>query len=132
MSEPITVEQYRELINKGELVDPLIFMESVMNGQDPRDISSIYALVRDIDDFSGGEPSRSDWAEIVDHVVSRFKYTNVPLDKSLSAAKSLSEYIHPKKKQIELDDKSNKEDSSATPLTEEEIELFKEIFNDEF
>jgi hypothetical protein len=90
----------RDLINKGEAKDPLVFLESIMNGQDPRRLSSIYELVNEIDSFSNGELSKSDWSEIVAHVCDRFKYHTVPLGDSLAASKTLAEYLHAKRKQV--------------------------------
>lgn len=127
----LTIEEFRDLIHKGEAKDPLVFLESVMNGQDPRNLSSIYELVMEIDSFSDESISKGDWSEVVDHVCSRYKYLTVKLHDSISASKTLAEYIHPKRKQVEV--KSSSIISAREhPLTEEEIELFKERFNDEF
>lgn len=129
----LSIEDLRDLIHKGEVTDPLVFLESVMNGQDPRELSSIYKLVMEIDSFTNGDLSKDDWAEIVDHVISNFKYNTVTLSESMTASKTLAEYLHAKRKQVEVNssDKSNIS-PHAHPLTEEEIELFKERFNDEF
>lgn len=130
-SNPITVEQLRDLINKGEAADPLVFLESVMNGQDPRKLSDIYKLVLEIQDFSDGKPSDEDWAEIVDIVISRYKYYTVSMTESSNAAKTLAEYLHAKRKNVEVSG-STGNSVNGNPLTEEEIITFKEVFNDEF
>lgn len=132
MTKPLTVEQYKDLIHTGELKDPLLFLESLMTGQDPRRLSSIYELICEIDSFTDGDISKDDWAEIVDHVTSRFKYHVVTVTESLTAARTLAEYIHPKKKHIEMNSTSSGAEAKLPALTEEEIELFKERFNDEF
>lgn len=129
---PITVEELRSLIHTGEAKDPLVFLESVMNGQDPRRLSDIYKLVLEIQDFSDGNPSPEDWAEIVDLVISNYKYYTVSMGESTNAAKTLAEYLHAKRKNVEISGGGSSGSVSATPLTEEEIELFKEKFNDEF
>ena len=132
-NQPLTIAQLRDLINKGEAKDPLIFLEAIMNGQDPRKLSSVYELIMEIDSFTNGELEASDWNEIVDHVTSRFKYNPVSIGESTNAAKTIAEYLHPKRKQIELNADLNTEaDPNNHPLTEEEIDLFKEKFNDEF
>lgn len=132
-AKPITIEQLRELINKGEAKDPLVFLESVMNGQDPRKLSAIYELVDEIHSFSNGQPEPADWMELYDFVVTRYKYQNVNIAESMSAAKTLAEYLYPKRKQIESSGLSGSgADPAKNPLTEEEIELFKEKFNEEF
>jgi hypothetical protein len=132
-SKSLSIMDLRDLINKGEAKDPLVFLESIMNGQDPRRLSSIYELVNEIDSFSNGELSKSDWSEIVAHVCDRFKYHTVPLGDSLAASKTLAEYLHAKRKQVEITgNQDGSVNSSNNPLSEEEIELFKEKFNDEF
>ena len=129
---PLTVEELRDLINAGEANDPLIFLESVMSGQDPRRLSDIYKLVLEIQDFSDGKPSEEDWAEIVDKVISSYKYHTVSMGESASAARTLAEYLHAKRKNVELNGGASSGSVQSDPLTEEEIELFKEKFNDEF
>lgn len=131
-NRPVTVEELRSLINKGEAKDPLIFLEAVMNGQDPRRLSDIYKLVLEVQDFTDGNPSSEDWAEIVDIVIQRYKYYTVSLGESTNAAKTLSEYLHPKRKNVEISGGASSGSVNNDPLTEEEIELFKEKFNDDF
>ncbi len=131
--ESLSIEDLRELIHEGEAKDPLVFLEAVMNGQDPRRLSSIYELIMEIDAFTNGDLSKGDWNEIVDHVMNRFKYHTVTLSESITASKTLAEYLHAKRKQVEV--KGNNSGSTSAhdnPLTEEEIELFKEKFNDDF
>ncbi len=130
--QPLSVDDLRDLIHRKEATDPLVFLESVMNGQDPRRLSSIYELILEIDSFTGGDIGSGDWAEIVDHVSTRYKYHTVPMSDSMSAAKTIAEYLHPKRKQIELGGNNVGDDVASSPLTAEEIELFKEKFNEEF
>lgn len=130
---PLTIEELRGLIKKGEAKDPLIFLESVMNGQDPREYSTLYDLVMEIDEFSNGELTKEDWNEVVDHIMTRFKYKTVSLGDSINASKTLAEYLHPKRKQVELTGSGSTTGSvQDSPLTEEEIHLFREKFNDEY
>ena len=129
---PLKIEELRELIHKGEAADPLIFLESIMNGQDPRKFSGIYDLIMEIDSFSNGEIEQSDWTEIVDYVINHARYSPVSLSESHSAAKTIAEYLHPKRKQIDMNTSSSEASGAAVPLAEEDIELFKEKFNDDF
>jgi hypothetical protein len=129
----LSIKDLRELIHEGEAKDPLVFLEAVMNGQDPRRLSSIYELIMEIDAFTNGELSKDDWNEIVDHVMNRFKYHTVTLSESITASKTLAEYLHAKRKQVEVNGgNSGSASVQDNPLTEEEIELFKEKFNDDF
>lgn len=129
----LDIDQLRELINKGKATDPLVFLESIMNGKDPRKLSSIYNLVREIDSFSDGVPSEADWREIVDHVSSNYYYHSVSLSDSIGASKTLSEYLFAKRKQIDMTGMGSAEGGMLVEeLTEEEIEVFKEKFNEDF
>ncbi len=131
--KPLSVHQLRELINKGEAKDPLVFLESVMNGQDPRRLSRLYELVMEIDNFNDGDIPKSDWNEVVELVTDSYRYHTVSMKESLTASRTLAEYLHPKRKQVEVSGSTDgKGNSSNQPLTEEEIELFKEKFNDDF
>ena len=132
MPKPLTIEQFRDQIHEGNASDPLIFLESVMNGYDPRKFSGIYKLIMEMEDFTGGEITPADWGELVDYAVTHAKYHSVTLNESTSAARTIAEYLHAKRKQIEKVDPNSSSDGSSTPLTEEEIILFKEKFNDEF
>lgn len=129
----LSIEDLRELINNGEAKDPLVFLEAVMNGQDPRKFSGIYELILEVDAFSDGDIARSDWNEIVDYAINHAKYKEVSLSESTSAAKTIAEYLHAKRKNIEMSSPGDDGYNVANnPLSEEEIELFKERFNEEF
>ena len=129
----LDIEELRTLINEGKSKDPLVFLESIMNGQDPRELSEIYKLVCEIDDFCGGKPTQSDWNEVVDFVMKLYKYRPVSLGESINASKTLAEYLYAKRKQVDIGGADlGVADPTKQPLTEEEIELFKEKFNDEF
>lgn len=126
------IEEFKTLIHEGKAKDPLIFLEAIMGGQDLRNLSGIYELVMDIDSFSNGAIEISEWNEVLDLVSSRYKYQTIPLSESIAAAKTISEYIHPKRKQIETSTIDNTTSPNNDPLTENEIKLFREKFNDEF
>lgn len=132
-AKQLSIEDLRTLINEGKANDPLVFLECVMNGQDPRELSKLYKLVCEVDEFTSGQPSEEDWSEIVDLVMSTYKYQPVSLGQSVGASKTLAEYLHAKRKQVELNGNLTEGKSvQNNPLTEEEIILFKERFNEEF
>ena len=131
--DKITVDQFRQLIHDGELQDPLIFLESIMGGQDPRTFSKIYELIMEINDFSkDGAPDEADWEELLHYAQTHCKFKSVTLTESTSAAKTLAEYLHPRRKQVDITGTTTSGTLEHTPLTEEEIVLFRERFNDEF
>lgn len=128
----LSVEELRQRIHEGQMKDPLVFLEAIMSGQDPRRLSEIYQLVCELDDMTNGDLAPEDWAELVDLVRSRYMYHTVSLSESIAASKTLAEYLHPKRKQIDHNSLGSTGDGVATPLTKEEINLFKEVFDDEF
>lgn len=128
----LSIQEMRQLINSGEANDPLVFLEAVMSGNDPRKYSELYTLVTEIDELSNGEVARSEWAEVVDYVITYFKYNRVTLSESSAAAKTLAEYMHPKRKQVESITTDNSAEAHMVPLTEDEIAIFREKFNEEF
>ena len=132
VSESLSIDQLRELINKGEVKDPLVFLECVMSGQDPRNHSDLFELVQEIHEFTGGDIDSASWLEVVEAVKSKYKYQKVTLAQSSSAAKFLSEYLYPKVKAGEFCSSFGGGEASQHPLSEKEIELFKRKFNEEF
>lgn len=131
-TKPLTIAELRNRINAGEGKDPLVFLEAVMNGQDPRSISEVFKLAQLIQEFSEGEPTPADWAEIYQLICETAKFGVSSIGESITGAKSLAEYLHPKRKQIDVNGIGGQGTAEVTELTEEEIELFKEKFNDEF
>lgn len=134
MSEikPKTIEEIKELIHDGKCVDPLLFLESLVNGRDLRELSKIYLLIRDIEELAEGQPTKEEWSDVVDLVMTSYRYAEVPLKQSIDAAKTLAEYLHPKHERKQSGINSGENEQHVTKLTEEEIILFKERFNDEF
>jgi len=129
-TKQLSTENLRKLIHEGKANDPLAFFEAIMSGQDPRQTSKIFDLVHEINDFSG-MPDESDWKEIVKWVDENYKYGTVSISESHSAAKSLAEYLHPKRKQVDINSGSSAT-AKLPELTAEEVELFKEEWNEEF
>lgn len=135
MSEkPISIAEMRDRINKNELVDPLITLESIMNGQDPRRVSELYKLVMDIEEMNhpDSDIARGDWDVLVDFVVNHAKYELVGIKQTIAAAKILAEYVHPKIKHSDEKGGGGLNSVISEPLTKEEIILFSEVYNDEF
>ena len=126
----ITIEEFKTMIKNGEAEDPLLFLEAIMNGKDPRKSSRLYDIITEINN-AGGMPDLNDWSEIVNIVLNEHDCEEVTIGESITASKSLAEYLHAKKKQIEMNATVG-EGGSTKPLTESEIELFKEVWNDEF
>lgn len=129
----LSIAELRDLIHQGKASDPLVFLESIMNGQDPREQSHIYKLACEIDEYCTDDGiSREDWDEIFDHITTYHKYQKVSITESINAGKTLAEYLHAKRKQIDIGASNGDGSIVDSPLTEEEIVLFRERFNDEY
>ena len=70
----LSIEQLREKIRIGEAKDPLVYLESVMCGQDPNSLSPIYQLAMEIEEFSDDAIHRSDWEELLNLIIDSVKY----------------------------------------------------------
>jgi len=129
----ITIEQYKKAMNEGRLSNPLLFLESVSQGADTRRVSRVYKLVCEIEEFEGETISQSSWEELRKLIHEEFEFGIVSLSESITAAKTLAEYLYPKRKQVDISNNdSTTRSGSSINLTEEEIELFKEKFNEYF
>lgn len=128
----LKIEEFRELISKGEASDPLVFLESIMNGQDPRrGIGNVYKFAIDCQELHEGPPDQEDWTTLLELIRTYCKYQIVKLDQSQNAAKTLAEYLHPKRKHVETSD-SNGESKNVNELTQKEIKTFLKIYEKEF
>jgi len=132
MSQKLSIIELREKIHIGQANDPLVFLEAIMTGQDPRFTSDLFNIVESIQDFTDGEPTPDDWSDLYKYVTEHMKYQEVTIAQSVNAAKSLSEYLHPKRKQIDVIGTINQDSAKIESLTIEEVELFKEKWNDEY
>lgn len=134
MSDKISIAEMRDRINKNELVDPLITLESIMNGQDPRRVSELYKRVMDIEEMNhpDSDINRGDWETLVDFVINHAKYELVAIKQTLAAAKILAEYVHPKLKNTDEKGGSAVLSEISKDLTADEVRLFKEVYNEEF
>lgn len=113
--------------------DPLIFLEKIMSGFDPRKYSGLIELVNSIDEFFGdGDIPNKEWKELCNLVRTDYKHAIVCSKDSLRAATTLAEYKHSKRKSLEINGNLSSNDPNNSSLTEKEIKLFREKFNDEY
>ena len=91
----------------------------------------MYQLALDIDDFSGGCPDKDEWAEVFDKIRTLCRYKTVSLSESTTAAKTIAEYLHAKRKQVETKTTTG-EQGQPVELTDAEIEAFLNIYEGEF
>lgn len=115
--------------------DPAEFLAEVAAGRDPRAIkSSLYRLVKEIDEEGLDTPTPEDW-DIIRFLVLEsglYKKQPVSLDVSMAAANKLIDFLHPKQKSVELDGKIDATVKVLPALSEEEIRAFNKVFNRQY
>lgn len=110
---------------------PLEFLTKIMGGQDPRKNSHIYKHLLQIEaQFGPGVPPPEGswhWDDMVEMIKNDYQEAPVSLQESQSAAKQVAEYVHSKKRNIQVHAEVTNID--VTPLTAREIILFQEKFD---
>lgn len=105
--EWVTVPEFLDACEAGKTVDPLKFLELVMAGVDPRYLSEICKL---LDTFSydyDGRPSVDDWHTLTNLIEAKYRLEPVELKESLNAGKDLANYMHPKRKHVDMNAEIN-------------------------
>lgn len=111
--------------------EPLEFLAALVAGHDPRELSRIYTMAEAIEEENFGDPPTDEqWEELLQTIRQLYKYAPVGVGVSKSAATTLAEYQHPKRKSIELAGTASLVE--VTPLTPEELDLFEEWFHAQF
>lgn len=134
----ITIEQFREFINLREAMDPLVFLESLMAGQDPRTLATLHHLVEEITEFDDGTdlPTIDEWETLTRLIRTKYRYHPVSLQESQQAATTLMRHLHPTLKQVHANntniDMTSAEPAAPPPLNEAEVRLFLRAFGEEF
>lgn len=139
MTEPTAkfdIDQFRELINSGEATDPLVFLETITSGQDPRTLSALHQIIEEITEFDDTDlPDPDTWLRLVRLVRAKYRYQPVSLQESQNAASILMRHLHPTLKQVHSNNTNIAIDNTPTSppkLSIEEIILFKRVFDEEF
>ena len=125
----LTPDELREMIHNGLIADPLVFLASLVDGYDPRKISAVYNYIEKIED-ENGLPTQDQWDMLKSLARKYGRFESVGIEVSLSSAKSIAEYTHAKKKEIKNENVNA--DSSYTPLTKDEVIIFRETWDNEF
>lgn len=121
-------EQINKICEKENSPTPLEFLTSVMNGKDPRRVSTVYKHLLDLEDLNGDEPpDQYEWLELVELIKNEYRFSIVEIGKSQDAAKQLMEYTHPKRKAIEKTI-TNKA-SSTSKITRREAITLRKVFD---
>lgn len=126
-------DSVRTLCDELKVPEPVEFLAQVMAGHDPRHLSDIYQMILKFEEEYGEfeTPDQWDYTELVVKIKEKYQFFPVVLEQSFDAAKRIMEYTHAKKKHV--DHSGHILDSAAvSPLTEEEVDVFKKKFDDEY
>ena len=131
-----SIEQRIEMMcEESGTVTPIVFLKTVMDGKDPRKNSNIYKHLLHIENLYGVDtppPAGSyEWAEMVDMIKMEYQGAPVTLQESSAAVKQLAEYMHSKKRNIQIKSDVNIT-NEVTTLTKAEVILFDKKFNSKY
>ena len=124
-------QQLKEVSEEFNFIDPVTLLQGLANGVDLRGHSKAYLWVLDHEAQNGDEiPGVWEWEDLAELIKSEFRF--LPIDKgtSLQASKVLIEYMHNKKKAVEVTDKTSS--GEVTELTRNEIKRVQKIFKNEY
>lgn len=110
------------------LRDPVELLTGLTNGVDLRQHSAVYRWLQEWEQANEDEPpDQFDWAMLCELIKNEGRFVPVTTAESLTAQKTLLEYLHSKHKSIDVNVGLN--ETAVTPLTREEIKLFERKFN---
>ena len=113
---------------------PLVFLKTVMDGKDPRRNSNIFRHLLVIEEMYGiGEapPAGSyEWAELVDMIKMDYQQAPVTLQESQQAAKQVAEYMHSKKRNVQI--QAQVTQVEVTALSAQEVKVFQRKFDSKY
>lgn len=119
----------KEICNENGLIDPVELLTGLSNGVDLRKNGLVYAWLLDFEEEEGDDlPSLEDWFELKSLIKIECRRLPVSMAESLAAQKALIEYMHSKRKAIDITT-SIKGEGVVTPLTLKEIKKFNRKFN---
>lgn len=130
MKQDVTLTtKVEEVCKEHQLLDPTRLLIGLTNGVDLRKQSAIYKwLIAFEEQFGENEaPDEIEFEQLKEIIKEEAKYAFVTLDQSLTAQKTLLEYMHPKKKSVDLT--ANVSSTAVTPLKASEIRRFKRKFD---
>lgn len=128
-------ERIQQMCDETGTVTPIVFLKNVMDGKDPRKNSNIYKHLLAIEGIYGEgtppPPGSYEWAEMVDMIKMEYQSAPVTLQESSAAVKQLAEYMHSKKRNIQIKAEVTGT-MEVTALTSAEVSIFNKKFNSKY
>lgn len=124
-------EKMKKTCEELGLYDPTILLVALANGRDLTEDSEVYRLLKEHEEEFGDEPpDEFQWVEFKDAIKRSLQFAPVSETTKFQSQRTLAEYLHNKKKSVEVTDKSQQ--AAITSLSSREVRRFKRIFNKEF
>jgi len=115
------------------LLDPVVLLIGAANGIDLSSRSKIYERILELEnEYGENVPDPMDYSELTDLIRSEFRYTPIERKDMITAQKTLSEFMHAKKKALDIKGMEETESGKVEDLTRSEIRLFKKRFDEHY
>lgn len=113
------------------LYDPMILLVALANGKDLTGESLLYKRILEHEEANGEEPPDQDeWIAMAEQIKELNRYIPVDDKVKMQAQKTIAEYMHSKKKSVEIT--NNTAEVKVTNLKPSEIRRFARHFNKEY
>lgn len=120
--------EVKKVCEEHDFIDPTILLTALTNGVDLRKVSLVYKWIVEFEDEAGDEPpDELEFEQLKELIKNEARYLPVSLSDSLNAQKTLMEYMHSKKKSVDVQTTSTGD--SVQPLKPSEVRRFKRKFN---
>jgi len=115
------------------LIDPMVLLVGLANGKDLSKESLVYEMALNIQEsIEIGEIDEFEILEFLEEVFKHCRWKPVEQTVQKDAQKAVVEYMHNKKKAVEITDKSTNKHGAPTDLTKREIRRFNRTFNNDY
>ena len=119
---------FRRICRKQNLKNPVELLVGLANGVDLTTTSAVYDFAEKLKEDHGEDlPDDFDYLELLELIKNSHQFVTVDFNTRMQAQKTLVEYQHPKRKSVEVVNKS--EGGAVSELTAKEVRIFKRKFN---
>jgi hypothetical protein len=116
-----------------DLLDPVTLLLGTANGCDLSSRSTVYEKALDIEEqLKNGQVDEFAIMELISDVKAHNRWRPVSDQQQTAAQKQLSEFLHGKKKNIDIDAKVSTVSQDVKPLSKREIRNFRKAFNKDY
>lgn len=132
-SDSISLEQkIQQICADNDLQDPMVLLVAAANGIDLTRRSKLYEMLVSLEEeFIGDVPDYESWVSFIKKAKKEFRYMPISQSAQLSAQKNVAEYLHAKKKSVDVNANANVQ-MQVSPLSRKEARIFTKAFNREY